>query len=129
MFCPTCGVRQPDEHRFCFSCGALLPRRLIDRRGPKESRWFLSVPVLPDDPPFRFTWRRRQHRVRHADGPERIVEEWWIESGAAADLRASSDRVRDYYRVEDEEGRRFWLYRAGLPGDPPPRWFVHGIFA
>ena len=51
MFCPTCGVQQPDEHRFCFSCGALLPRRLIGRRGPKESRWFLSVPVLPDDPP------------------------------------------------------------------------------
>ncbi|MFL5767478.1 MAG: zinc ribbon domain-containing protein [Actinomycetota bacterium] len=51
MFCPTCGVRQPDEHRFCFSCGALMPRQLIERRGPKESRWFLSVPVLPDDPP------------------------------------------------------------------------------
>ena len=37
--------------------------------------------------------------------------------------------IRDYYRVEDEEGRRFWLYRDGLPGDPPPRWFVHGLFA
>ena len=100
------------------------PVRLFRPPEPIEAQW-----VLPDDPPFRFTWRRRQHRVRHADGPERIVEEWWIESGAAADLRASSDRVRDYYRVEDEEGRRFWLYRAGLPGDPPPRWFVHGIFA
>src|SRR5438552_1090124 len=100
------------------------PVRLFRPPEPIEAQW-----VPPDDPPFRFTWRRRQHRVRHADGPERIVEEWWIESGAAADLRASSDRVRDYYRVEDEEGRRFWLYRAGLPGDPPPRWFVHGIFA
>ena len=100
------------------------PIRLFAPPEPIEASW-----LLPDDPPFHFTWRRRQHRVRHADGPERIVEEWWIESGAAADLRASSDRVRDYYRVEDEEGRRFWLFRAGLPGDPPPRWFVHGIFA
>jgi protein ImuB len=60
----------------------------------------------------------------HADGPERIAEEWWIEGGSR-----EADAIRDYYRVEDEEGRRFWLFRAGLPGDPPPRWFVHGIFA
>ncbi|TMK13207.1 MAG: DNA polymerase Y family protein [Alphaproteobacteria bacterium] len=99
------------------------PVRLFRPPEPIEAQW-----VLPDDPPFRFTWRRRQHRVRHADGPERIAEEWWIED-SAADPRASGDRIRDYYRVEDEEGRRFWLYRAGLPGDPPPRWFVHGIFA
>src|ERR1700745_2896103 len=51
MFCPTCGVRQPDEHRFCFSCGARMPRELLGRHGPKESRWFLGVPVLPADPP------------------------------------------------------------------------------
>jgi protein ImuB len=99
------------------------PVRLFRPPEPIEAQW-----VLPDDPPFRFTWRRRQHRVRHADGPERIAEEWWIED-SAADPRDSGDQVRDYYRVEDEEGRRFWLYRAGLPGDPPPRWFVHGIFA
>jgi protein ImuB len=99
------------------------PVRLFRPPEPIEAQW-----VLPDDPPFRFTWRRRQHRVRHADGPERIAEEWWI-GDSAADPRDSGDRIRDYYRVEDEEGCRFWLYRAGLPGDPPPRWFVHGIFA
>jgi protein ImuB len=99
------------------------PVRLFRPPEPIEAQW-----VLPDDPPFRFTWRRRLHRVLHADGPERIAEEWWIED-SAADPRDSGDRIRDYYRVEDEEGRRFWLYRAGLPGDPPPRWFVHGIFA
>ena len=68
--------------------------------------------------------RRHAHRVQRADGPERIAEEWWTEAGAMA-----RDAIRDYYRVEDDEGRRFWLFRAGLPGDPPPRWFVHGIFA
>jgi protein ImuB len=106
------------------------PVRLFRPPEPIEAQW-----VLPDDPPFRFHWRRLWHRVLHADGPERIAEEWWIEDGAAnptshaADSRNSGDRVRDYYRVEDEDGRRFWLFRAGLPGDPPPRWFVHGVFA
>ena len=53
-------------------------------------------------------------------------------AGRKAPVR-SADAMRDYYRVEDEEGRRFWLFRAGLPGgvdgDPPPRWFVHGLFS
>ena len=85
--------------------------------------------VVPDDPPFRFTWRRRSHAVTRADGPERVAEEWWT-----ADASGGVDALRDYYRVEDEEGRRFWLFRAGLVGfgvggDPPPRWFVHGLFA
>jgi protein ImuB len=67
--------------------------------------------------------------VHCADGPERIAEEWWT-AGAAMTQAA----IRDYYRVEDTEGRRFWLFRAGLPGfgprgDPPPRWFLHGVFA
>jgi protein ImuB len=60
-----------------------------------------------------------------ADGPERIAEEWW-RPGAAGEF----DAIRDYYRVEDEEGRRFWLFRAGLHGtDRSPRWFVHGVFS
>jgi protein ImuB len=95
------------------------PVRLFDPPEPITAAW-----LLPDDPPFRFTWRRRSYRVRHADGPERIAEEWWTEGGSASD-----DAIRDYYRVEDDEGRRFWLFRAGLPGDPPPRWFLHGLFA
>ncbi|MFN5618408.1 MAG: DNA polymerase Y family protein, partial [Brevundimonas sp.] len=56
-----------------------------------------------------------------AEGPERIAAEWW---------RTPRARPRDYYRVEDEEGRRFWLFRAGAYGEtPPPRWYVHGLFA
>ena len=118
--------------RVGVGAGAKPPRpvRLFRPPEPIEAQW-----VLPDDPPFRFHWRRLWYRVLHADGPERIAEEWWIENGAAnstsnaADPRDSGDRIRDYYRVEDEAGRRFWLFRAGLPGDPPPRWFVHGVFA
>ena len=96
------------------------PIRLFDPPEPVEAFW-----LLPDDPPFRFSWRRRRHRVTRADGPERIAEEWWRPEGSGA-----VDAVRDYYRVEDEEGRRFWLFRAGLHGgDHKPRWFVHGVFS
>jgi protein ImuB len=96
------------------------PIRLFEPPEPVEAFW-----LLPDDPPFRFTWRRRRHRVTRADGPERIADEWWQPEGFGA-----AEALRDYYRVEDEEGRRFWLFRAGLHGnDRPPRWFVHGVFS
>jgi protein ImuB len=96
------------------------PIRLFEPPEPVEAFW-----LLPDDPPFRFAWRRRRHRVTWADGPERIADEWW-QPATSGDV----DAIRDYYRVEDEEGRRFWLFRAGLHGnDRPPRWFVHGVFS
>jgi protein ImuB len=101
------------------------PVRLFEPPEPVEAFW-----LLPDDPPFRFAWRRRRHRVMRADGPERIADEWWQPAASGADPREGGDAIRDYYRVEDEEGRRFWLFRAGLHGnDRPPRWFVHGVFS
>lgn len=94
----------------------LRPLHLFDPPQPVE-----ALALAPDSPPARFRWRRATHRVIRAEGPERIATEWW---------RAPRHRVRDYYRVEDEEGRRFWLFRAGGYGeDPPPRWYVHGLFA
>jgi protein ImuB len=99
---------------------SLRPIRLFEPPEPVEAFW-----LLPDDPPFRFTWRRRRHRVTLADGPERIADEWWRPETAG-----EVDAIRDYYRVEDEEGRRFWLFRADLHGgDRKPRWFIHGIFS
>jgi len=80
---------------------------------------------VPDGPPVLFEWRRVSHRVARADGPERLAPEWWRPRDAAGWL------TRDYYRVEDTDGRRFWLFREGLydrPGDAP-RWFLHGVFA
>jgi protein ImuB len=91
----------------------LRPIRLLPRPEPIE-----AVAPVPDDPPILFRWRRLQHQIRRADGPERILGEWW--RGAA-----EAEELRDYYRVEDEAGRRFWLYRP----EAPPRWFLHGIFA
>ena len=79
--------------------------------------------VVPDDPPFRFTWRRRSHAVARADGPERIAEEWW-----QPDATGAAAAVRDYYRVEDAEGRCFWLFRAGGEGKGLSGWYIQGIF-
>lgn len=85
-----------------------------------------AVAELPDAPPATFTWRGRRHRVRLAEGPERIAEEWWRKP--IDDVRTGF--VRDYYRVEDEAGGRFWIFRAGLYGDPEiaVRWWLHGVF-
>lgn len=96
------------------------PIRLFDPPEPVEAFW-----LLPDDPPFRFIWRRRRHQVVRADGPERIADEWWQPEGSGC-----CDAIRDYYRVEDEEGRRFWLFRAGSHGTGgAPYWYLHGVFS
>ncbi len=92
--------------------------------------------------PRRFTWRRLVHRVVRAEGPQRIAPEWWLELAPG-----SQTRPRDYYRLEDEAGARFWVFRAGdeTHGDEahnddthdddtivdraPPAWFLHGLLA
>ena len=65
-----------------------------------------------------------QHQVTHADGPERIAMEWWRDP-------QGHPLTRDYFRVEDDHGRRFWLYREGLYGREVERanWYMHGLFA
>jgi protein ImuB len=94
--------------------------RLFRRPEPIE-----AMAPVPDDPPIQFRWRGRLHRVRKAEGPERIGEEWWRRPID----EVSPAAVRDYYRVEDETGARFWLFRAGLyDPDNPPRWWLHGLF-
>jgi len=95
------------------------PVRLLDPPQPIE-----AMALLPDHPPVAFSWRRMRHRVRHADGPERIAGEWWKRDG-------ETHAIRDYFRVEDEAGRRFWLFRRGDGEDPETgdmRWFLHGFF-
>ena len=96
------------------------PARLLARPEPVE-----VMALLPDHPPAFFTWRGVRRRVARADGPERIFGEWWKRD---AELAA----VRDYFRVEDTEGARFWLFRAADEAQAASgagRWFLHGIFA
>lgn len=95
------------------------PARLLPRPEPIE-----TVALLPDHPPASFTWRGARRRVKRADGPERVFGEWWKRD---AELVA----VRDYFRVEDEAGERYWIYRAGDGEDAATgshRWYLHGVF-
>lgn len=89
------------------------PVRLLSRPEPLETDEAESEAL-----PAFFRWRARPHRIRLAEGPERIAPEWWRPA-------ASGEGARDYYRVEDSEGRRFWLYRE-LEAS---RWYLHGLFA
>jgi protein ImuB len=96
------------------------PLRLLTRPEPIE-----AMAEVPDGPPLRFRWRRALHEVIAAEGPERIEGAWWSEHGGPA---------RDYFRVEDKSGLRFWLFRSGLyrdlaQGVAAPTWFLHGTFA
>jgi protein ImuB len=98
--------------------GRPRPLRLLMPPDPIE----VMAPV-PDDPPLTFRWHRILHRVVHAEGPERIAAEWW------RDPAVTEDDIRDYYRVEDASGSRFWLYRRGFyRPEASPRWFLHGFF-
>lgn len=84
---------------------------------------------VPDGPPISFRWRQQIHRVRLAEGPERIASEWWRRPGGYT--QGKGGLTRDYFRVEDETGRRFWLFRHGLYNveTSSPRWYLHGMFA
>lgn len=95
------------------------PSRLLSHPEPID-----TVALLPDHPPVSFTWRGIRRRVKRADGPERVFGEWWKHD---PELVA----VRDYFRIEDDAGERYWVFRAGDGEDPltgSHRWFLHGIF-
>jgi protein ImuB len=96
----------------------LRPPLLLRHAEPAE-----VVALMPEGAPRRFRWRGVTHGVALAQGPERIAAEWW--------RQRKPQPTRDYYLVENEAGRRFWLYREGLYGRETvsPRWFVHGFFA
>ncbi|QDZ06818.1 DNA polymerase Y family protein [Sphingomonas panacisoli] len=96
------------------------PARLLHRPEPLAA----VIALLPDQPPRRFAWRGTVHDVVAGDGPERIHGEWWRRDGEVW-------AVRDYYRVEDKEGRRFWVFRRGDGVEPETgdlSWWMHGAF-
>lgn len=127
----------PAQHHLAASAQAAWPVRSESEPPLRPLRLFekpepIKVPfaTVPDGPPHHFTWRRITHAVVRVEGPERVAMEWWRREG--------KQLTRDYFRVEDEEGRRFWIFRDGLyegecfddDGKPvPPGWYVHGLFA
>ena len=119
-----------------------IPERAMDHVAPTteiDTTWpahlprpvrLLSPPelidvlaLLPDYPPAQFAWRGETRKVRCADGPERIFGEWWRGEKEVGE-------IRDYFRVEDESGERFWLFRnRQMSPEPTYRWYLHGVFA
>ena len=111
------------------------PLRLLAKPEPIE-----AIAIVPDGPPLRFRWRRALHEVIAAEGPERIAGVWWSEQDDPARAlieeprRLLANAARDYFRVEDKTGLRFWLFRSGLYRDTArglatPCWFLHGMYA
>jgi protein ImuB len=127
----------PAQHHLAAAAQAAWPARVESEPPLRPLRLFekpepIKVPfaTVPDGPPHHFTWRRATHAVVRVEGPERIAMEWWKQNGEAL--------TRDYFRVEDEAGLRFWIYRDGLYGSElitddgkpaPSNWFMHGLFA
>lgn len=111
----------PDEHR-----AGEPPLRPVTLFNPPQRVQVLAA--VPDEPPRRFRWRNRDHLVVAQEGPERIGPEWWRRRGGHD---SNPGLTRDYYRVEDADGHRFWLFRHGLYGEetPAPDWYLHGLFA
>jgi protein ImuB len=127
----------PAQHHLAAAMHAAWPARVKGEPPLRPLRLFekpepIKVPfaTVPDGPPHHFTWRRADHAVVRVEGPERIAMEWWKHKGQTL--------TRDYFRVEDDAGLRFWIYRDGLYGSElvtaegklaPSNWFVHGLFA
>jgi protein ImuB len=121
----------PDEHywpeRSFRPTSSLQEKSLTSWRGDKlRPLQLLSIPErievtapIPDYPPMLFRYKEKVHQVVKADGPEHIEQEWWLQQG----------QHRDYYRVEDEDGHRYWLFRLGHYHDKTYQWFIHGFFA
>jgi protein ImuB len=120
----------PDEHywpeRSIKPASSLKEQKTtewkIDRPRPMQlletpEKIEVTSPV-PDYPPMHFRHKGKLHKIKKADGPERIEQEWWIQDG----------QHRDYYAVEDENGCRYWLFRLGHY-DEDYQWFLHGFFA
>jgi len=103
------------EHVTCsWRADKLRPLQLL--KTPEQIE--VAAPI-PDYPPMLFIYKGKIHNIVKADGPERIEQEWWIQQG----------QHRDYYRVEDETGCRYWLFRLGHYHDKTYKWFIHGFFA
>jgi protein ImuB len=119
----------PAQHHLAAASQAVWPARASDEPPLRPLRLFerpepidVGLVEAPDKPPKHFTWRRAFHRIVHVEGPERVSMEWWRAQDAMP--------TRDYFRIEDEAGQRFWLFRDGLYGEvAEPKWFMHGLFA
>lgn len=120
----------PDEHywpeRSFKAATSLIDKPATNWRNKSRPLQLLKIPErievtapIPDYPPILFRYKGKVITIAKADGPERIEQEWWLQQG----------EHRDYYRVEDEAGNRYWLFRLGHYHEKIFLWFIHGFFA
>jgi protein ImuB len=120
-------ARTPDDPQAAPDARLARPLRLLPAPQPVT----VTLAEVPDGPPPGMIWQRISYRFVKVSGPERIGVEWWtlsqpMDSGGDS----LEDFTRDYFIAEDQEGRRFWLFREGLYRQGMnPRWFLHGFFA
>ena len=108
---PVSAALSPDaawsEHR-------IRPVRLIEPPEPIE-----VAEIVPGKCPVRIRVGRQLHRIVRAEGPERLTPEWWRGPRAVW-------ATRDYYRIEDEQGARFWIFRETSRAGSAERWYLRG---
>ena len=119
-------LAQESARRLCRALALARADRLPSRHGPASIRRPLSLSTvlaeIPEGPPARFTWRRLTRRVAKAEGLSASRRNGGVRR---------CPRPRDYYRIEDEDGHRYWVFREGLYQDSelgPPSWYLHGVF-
>lgn len=131
----------PERSQILAAAAYSAPAPAPKRHGPSRPiTLFAPEPVTAASghPPNHFRWRRMRFNTLRAMGPERITPEWWF------DDPAWRSGLRDYWRVETQEGPRLWLFvtpQAHSPdwpssaggGDwPAPargkNWYVQGEF-
>lgn len=139
------------------ACRAAWPARVEGEPPLRPLRLFTRperievMAEFPHGPPAGFRWRQGFHRLARVEGPERIAMEWWRHHTpsihpepddafsrrhppqgdiAVAPIDAAT-MTRDYFRAEDGEGVRYWMYREGVHRREVMtfRWFLHGLFA
>ena len=110
--------------QFCNPSKISWKKPVNPRDAPRRPlRLFARPEPVAFEPPKNFNWRKSFREVVRYQGPERIAMEWW--------RHQTIPPTRDYFRMEDGEGRRYWLYRNGVAtrDGQEPKWFVHGTFA
>ena len=95
-------------------------------------------------PPQQFQWRRQRHRLVRWTGPERLTPAWWDRPnghlGTFGADRSKLPVTKDFFHVEDDEGRQFWMARTCSSPTAPfgdragqaagrAEWTMEGLFA
>jgi protein ImuB len=130
------------EHALMLRPASASTSSTVSTSGVKSAEWpaYRVRPIRLIEPPLgiavlclyagglpvRFFIGEQPHRIVRCEGPERLAPEWWREP-------ASRWGTRDYYRVEDDKGLRFWIFRdtnslESISHAPQEQWFLHGHF-